>query len=176
MIFRPLNLAGACLIEIEPHEDHRGSYARSFSAREFGAHGLTATFVECGMSYTARRGTVRGMHMQVAPHAQAKLVRCSRGSIYDVILDLRRESASYGRWLAVDLSMSGRTLLYVPQGFAHGFQTLTDDVEVAYQMSAYYHPDDEVGVRWNDPRFGITWPIADVVVSERDASFAAFRD
>ena len=176
MIFRPLAVAGACLVEIETHEDQRGFYAQSFSAREFNAHGLTGTFVESGISYNAKRGTVRGMHLQNAPNAQAKLIRCSHGAIHDVILDLRRESASYGRWLAVDLSMAARTLLYVPEGFAHGFQTLTDDVEVTYQMSAYYRPDAEVGVRWNDPRFAITWPLADVIVSERDRSFADFRD
>ena len=176
MIFRPLAVAGPYLIDVEPHEDHRGFYAQSFSAREFRTHGLIETFLECGISYNTRRGTVRGMHLQIAPHAQAKLVRCSRGAIYDVIIDLRRESASYGQWLAVDLSMSGRTLLYVPEGFAYGFQTLTDDVEVTYQLSAHFQPDAEVGVRWNDPRFGITWPVADVVVSERDRSFADFRD
>jgi dTDP-4-dehydrorhamnose 3,5-epimerase len=176
MIFRPLAVAGACLIDIEPHEDHRGFYAQSFSAREFTTHGMTATFVEGGMSYNARRGTVRGMHMQLAPHAQAKLVRCCRGAIYDVIIDLRKESASYGRWVALELSASGKTMLHVPEGFVHGFQTLTDDVEVLYQMSAYYHPEAEVGVRWNDPRFGIRWPIADVVLSERDRNFADFRD
>jgi len=137
---------------------------------------VTATFVEGGMSYNARRGTVRGMHMQLAPHAQAKLVRCCRGAIYDVIIDLRKESASYGRWVALELSASGKTMLHVPEGLVHGFQTLTDDVEVLYQMSAYYHPEAEVGVRWNDPRFGIRWPIADVVLSERDRNFADFRD
>jgi len=176
MIFRRLAIAGPCLIDIEPHEDHRGFYAQSFSAREFTTHGVTATFVEGGMSYNARRGTVRGMHMQLAPHAQAKLVRCCRGAIYDVIIDLRKESASYGRWVALELSASGKTMLHVPEGFVHGFQTLTDDVEVLYQMSAYYHPEAEVGVRWNDPRFGIRWPIADVVLSERDRNFADFRD
>jgi dTDP-4-dehydrorhamnose 3,5-epimerase len=176
MIFKPLAVAGACLIEIEPREDHRGFFARSFSAREFTTHGLTASFVECAISYSPRRGTLRGLHMQIAPHAQAKLVRCSRGAIYDVIIDLRRESASYGQWVGVELSASGKTMLHVPEGFVHGFQTLTDNVEVAYQMSAYYRPEAEAGVRWNDPRFGITWPIADVILSERDRSFADFRD
>jgi dTDP-4-dehydrorhamnose 3,5-epimerase len=175
MILRPQELDGAFLVEIEPAEDHRGFYAKSFSAREFSDHGLADSFVEAGISYNARRGTVRGMHMQFAPHAQAKLVRCTRGAIHDVILDLRRESPTYGRWFAVDLSASGTTMLYVPEGFAHGFQTLEDEVEVSYQMSDYHHPEAEFGVRWNDPWFGIDWPIADVVISPRDQSFDDFR-
>jgi len=174
MILRPLAADGACLVEIEPREDHRGFYAQSFNAREFRAHGLTEFFVECGISYNARRGTVRGMHMQLAPHAQAKLVRCTRGAICDVIIDLRRGSPTYERWFTVDLSASGTTMLYVAEGFAHGFQTLEDDVEVSYQMSDYYHPEAEFGVRWNDPWFGIKWPIVDVVISARDKSFGDF--
>jgi dTDP-4-dehydrorhamnose 3,5-epimerase len=175
MILRPLELDGAFLVETEPAKDHRGFYARSFSAREFEAQGLTGSFVEGGISYNERRGTVRGMHMQLAPHAQAKVVRCTRGAIFDVIVDLRRESPTYKRWFAVDLPASGTAMLYVPEGFAHGFQTLEDDVEVAYQMSNYHHPEAEFGVRWNDPCFGIDWPIADAVISPRDQSFDDFR-
>jgi dTDP-4-dehydrorhamnose 3,5-epimerase len=175
MILRPLELQGAFLVEIEPREDHRGFYARSFDARAFKSHDLAESFVEGGISHNARRGTVRGMHMQLPPHAQAKLVRCTRGAIYDVIIDLRRDSPTYGRWFAVELSASGTTMLYVPEGFAHGFQTLEDDVEVSYQLSDYYDPEAEFGVRWNDPRFGIEWPIDDVVISDRDRSFGDFQ-
>jgi dTDP-4-dehydrorhamnose 3,5-epimerase len=175
MILRPLELDGAFLVEIEPHEDHRGFYAQTFSAREFREHGLPESFVEGGISHNARRGTVRGMHMQIEPHAQAKLIRCTRGAIYDVIIDLRDGSPTRGQWVAVDLSPSEMKLLYVPEGFAHGFQTLEDDAEVNYQFSDYYEPEAEFGVRWNDPWFGIDWPIADVVISPRDQSFDDFR-
>jgi dTDP-4-dehydrorhamnose 3,5-epimerase len=176
MILRPLELDGSFLVEAEPAEDRRGFYARSFSAREFNDHGLAGSFVEGGISHNARRGTVRGMHMQLEPHAQAKLIRCTRGAIHDVIIDLRDGSPTRGRWVAVDLSPSEMNLLYVPEGFAHGFQTLEDDAEVTYQLSDYYDPEAEFGVRWNDPRFGIDWPIADVVISARDQSFEDFRD
>ena len=175
MILRPLELEGAFLVEIEPAEDERGFYARSFDAREFGDRGLTAAFVEAGISHNPRRGTVRGMHMQLEPHAQAKLIRCTRGSIQDVIVDLRSGSPTQGRWLAARLSSSDGKQLYVPEGFAHGFQTLEDDVEVAYQLSDYYDPGAEFGVRWNDPRFGIEWPIDGVVISDRDRSFPDFE-
>jgi dTDP-4-dehydrorhamnose 3,5-epimerase len=175
MILRPQELDGAFLVEIEPAEDHRGFYAQSFSEREFSEHGLVGTYVEGGISYNARRGTVRGMHMQLPPHAQAKLVRCTRGAIHDVIIDLRSDSPTHGRWLALDLSASERNALYVPEGFAHGFQTLEDDAEVSYQLSDYHHPEAEFGVRWNDPWFGIEWPIDDVVISDRDRNFDDFR-
>ena len=176
MIFTPLSLTGAWLVEIEPRDDHRGFYARSFSAREFKERGLVDAFVEGGISHNRRRGTIRGLHLQRAPHAQAKLVRCSRGAIYDVIVDLRPESPTYCRWLSVELSASSQTTLFVPAGFAHGFQTLDDEVEVVYQMSDYYQPAAEFGVRWNDPRFGIAWPLDEIVMSERDRTFADFRD
>lgn len=176
MNLRPLATAGAYLVEVEPHSDHRGFYALSFSAREFRAHGLTDSFVEAGISQNARRGTIRGMHMQREPHAQAKLVRCTRGAIHDVIVDLRRESPTYGQPLAVGLAAAGMEMLYVPEGFAHGFQTLEDDVEVSYLMSDYYHPEAEFGLRWNDPWLGIEWPIADdVVISARDKGFDDFE-
>jgi dTDP-4-dehydrorhamnose 3,5-epimerase len=174
MILRPLELEGAFLVEIEPAEDHRGFYARSFSGTEFAERGLAESFVEAGISRNSRRGTVRGMHLQREPHAQAKLVRCTRGAIHDVIIDLRSGSSTHGRWLATDLVASDARQVYVPEGFAHGFQTLEDDVEVSYQLSDYYDPEAEFGVRWNDPRFGIDWPIDGVVISERDRSFADF--
>ena len=174
MILRPLELDGAFIVEIEPHEDHRGYYARSFSTREFEARGLVGSFVEGGISHNARRGTIRGMHMQLAPHGQAKLIRCTRGAIYDVIIDLRDGSPTRGKWVAVELTPSEMELLYAPEGFAHGFQTLEDDAEVTYQLSAYHHREAEVGVRWDDPSFGIDWPIADVVISPRDQAFDDF--
>ena len=176
MILRPVDLEGAFLVEIEPSEDNRGFYAQSFTAREFEARGLVGSFVEGGISHNARRGTLRGMHMQLAPRAQAKLVRCTNGAIYDVIVDLRRDSPTYTRWVAVDLTASGRESLYVPEGFAHGFQTLVDGAEVSYQLSDYYDPEAEFGVRWNDPRFGIDWPVDEVVMSDRDRSYGDFQD
>jgi dTDP-4-dehydrorhamnose 3,5-epimerase len=175
MILRPLELDGAFVVEIEPSEDERGFYARSFDAREFEDRGLFTAFVEAGISRNSRRGTVRGMHMQLEPHAQAKLVRCTRGSIHDVIVDLRAGSPTHGRWLATRLNSSDGNQLYVPEGFVHGFQTLEDDVEVTYQLSDHYDPGAEFGVRWNDPRFGIEWPIDGVVISDRDRSFPDFE-
>lgn len=175
MILRPLELEGALRVEIERREDHRGFYAQSFSARELEAHGLTGVFVEGGISHNARRGTLRGMHMQLPPHAQAKLVRCTRGAIHDVIIDLRRDSPTYEHWVAVELSASGGESLYVPEGFAHGFQTLVDDAEVSYLLSDYYDPEAEFGIRWDDRRFGVDWPVDDVVISDRDRSFGDFQ-
>jgi dTDP-4-dehydrorhamnose 3,5-epimerase len=175
MILRPLELEGAFLVQPEPREDHRGFYAQSFSAREFADRGLAASFVEGGISRNMRRGTLRGMHMQLAPHAQAKLIRCTRGSVYDVIIDLRPGSETLTRWVAVELSASEPNGLYVPEGFAHGFQTLEDGAEVTYQLSDYYDPSAESGVRWNDPAFGIEWPIDDVVISDRDRGFGDFQ-
>jgi dTDP-4-dehydrorhamnose 3,5-epimerase len=175
VIFTPLALAGAYLIVFEPVPDHRGYYAPTWSARDFKAHGLNDRVVQCGASYNRKRGTLRGMHFQASPHAQAKLVRCGRGAIHDVIIDLRPDSASYCRWIAVDLSAARGEMVYIPEGFAHGFQTLEDHSEVIYQMSEYYHPEAERGVRWNDPRFAIRWPIAEVILSEKDRSYRDFE-
>ena len=175
MIFTALELAGVYLIDVEPHIDDRGSYARSWSAREFQMHGLNHQVVECGISQNPRRGTMRGLHLQAAPHGQAKLVRCSRGAIYDVVIDVRAESPTYCRWIAVDLSAERGSLLYIPEGCAHGFQTLADGTEVLYQMSAYHHPEAELGIRWNDPCFAIPWPVADVLISPKDRSHRDFQ-
>lgn len=175
MIFTPLSLPGAYVIEYEPVLDHRGYYAPIWSAREFKAHGMSDRIVQCGGSYSRKRGTLRGMHYQASPHAQAKLVRCGRGAIHDVIIDLRPDSPGYCRWLAVELSAERSNMIYVPEGFAHGFQTLQDDSEVFYQMSEYYHREAERGVRWNDPRFAIQWPIADVTLSDKDRSYRDFE-
>ncbi len=171
MIFTETALQDAWIIDIEPREDDRGFFARSWCQREFAAHGLNSTLVQCNISFNRRKGTIRGMHFQVAPFEEAKLVRCTRGAIYDVMIDLRPESPTNRRWIGLDLTAGNRRMLYVPEGFAHGFQTLEDDTEVFYQMSQVYSPEHARGVRWNDPAFGIRWPLRDCVISERDRSY-----
>jgi dTDP-4-dehydrorhamnose 3,5-epimerase len=158
MILEETKLPGAFVIEPERFEDERGFLARAWSEREFAAHGLKLPAAECNISYNKRKGTLRGMHFQRAPHAQAKLVRCTRGALYDVIIDLRPDSPAYKQWLGVELTAENRRMLYVPEGFAHGFQTLADDTELYYQMSAAYVPAAADGVRWDDPAFGLVWP------------------
>jgi dTDP-4-dehydrorhamnose 3,5-epimerase len=170
MIFVETRLPGVLVVELERHEDERGFFARSWCRDEFEARGLTAALSQCNISYTKARGTVRGMHYQSAPWAEAKLVRCTRGAIHDVALDVRREATTYGQWVAVPLSADDHRMLYVPEGVAHGFQTLDEDTEVFYQMSAPYHPEAQRGVRWNDPACAIDWPITPVIVSPRDAA------
>lgn len=167
-------IEGAKLVELEPIEDQRGFFARSFCRREFEQHGLDPALVQCNVSFNHRRGTLRGMHFQRAPHAEAKLVRCTRGAIYDVIVDLRPQSPSFMRWIPAELSAENRRALYVPRGVAHGFQTLTDDAEVLYQMSEFYAPEAAAGVRWDDPAFAIRWPIAAPIVSARDRAYPDF--
>lgn len=175
MIFTALNLPGAYVLDLERREDERGFFARSWSRSEFGAHGLNPRIEECSVSFNPRRGTLRGLHYQAAPHEEAKLVRCTTGALYDVIIDLRPGSATFTRWQAVELSAGNRRMLYVPEGFAHGFLTLTDETEIFYQISAAHRPEFGRGVRWNDPAFGIVWPEPVVVISERDASFPDFE-
>ena len=175
MILTATKLPGAYVIDPERFEDERGFLASAWSEREFAAHGLELPSSECNISYNRRRGTLRGMHFQRAPHAQAKLVRCTRGALYDVIIDLRRGSPTYRRWVAAELTAENRLMLYVPEGFAHGFQTLADDTEVFYQMSAYYAPESGRGVRWDDPAFGIEWPAAaGRVMNARDREYPDF--
>jgi dTDP-4-dehydrorhamnose 3,5-epimerase len=174
MKFKPLSLDGAYLIDPEPIVDQRGMFARIFCGREFAARGLDPRIAQCSTSYNRRRGTLRGMHYQLAPFAEAKLVRCVRGAIHDVIIDLRQDSGTRMRWTEVELSADNRRMLYVPAGFAHGFQTLTDDAEVFYQISEWYSPEHARGVRWNDDAFGIRWPLADPVVSSKDSSYPDF--
>lgn len=174
--FTETALRGAFVIEPERFDDERGFLARSFSESEFTSRGLVGCMVESNISFNARRHTVRGMHYQRAPHAQAKLVRCTAGAVYDVIIDLRPDSESYGRWVGVELSAANRLALYVPAGFAHGFQTLADATEVFYQMSAYYAPQSAAGVRWDDPAFRIEWPATGgVTINERDRTYPDFR-
>lgn len=174
MRFSETAIPGAYLVEIEALADERGFFARSWCCDEFAQHGLNARLVQCDISYNKKRGTLRGMHYQAAPYPEAKLVRCTMGAIYDVILDLRRDSSAFGRWAAVELSAANRRMLYIPEGVAHGFQTLEDDSEVFYQMSECYHPECARGVRWDDPAFGIAWPLAGLVISQRDRAYDGF--
>jgi dTDP-4-dehydrorhamnose 3,5-epimerase len=176
MIFETTDIEGASLIRPERHEDERGFFARTYCVRELAEHGLDPQVVQRSVSYNRRRGTLRGMHFQIAPHEETKLVSCSRGEIYDVILDLRPDSASYRRWYAATLTAENGHLLYVPKGCAHGFITLTDDVIVDYQISDFHHPESARGVRYDDPTFKIAWPFPPVVVNVRDLAFPRYVD
>lgn len=175
MIFSETALTGAWVVEPERLEDERGFFARSWCEREFGQRGLATRLVQCNVSFNKRRGTLRGMHYQAAPHQEAKLIRCTRGAIHDVIIDLRSDSPTFRRHVAVVLDADSRHMLYVPEGMAHGFQTLEDDTEVFYQMSEFYAPDHARGVRWDDRAFGIRWPEAERTISARDRSYPDFR-
>jgi len=172
MLFSPTTLKDAMLIDIEKRGDDRGYFARTMCRDEFAAHGLVSEFVQANHSYNRMRGTLRGMHFQRAPHEEVKLVRCVRGAILDVIIDLRPASPTYRKWEGFELSAENGRLLYVPGGFAHGFQTLVDDVDVTYQVSHPYTPTAEGGVRYDDPAFGIEWPEPVTVISPKDASWA----
>ena len=174
MIFKETKLRGAYIIELEPLEDERGFFARSFCQKEFEQHSLNFCIVQCNLSHNKRKGTLRGMHYQIPPHEEAKLMSCIRGAIYDVIIDLRPNSSTYRQWFAVELTAENYKMLYVPTGFAHGFQTLVDHTEVFYQMSEFYHPECARGVRWNDPAFGIVWPDDIRVISDRDRQYPDF--
>lgn len=171
MKFVETALPGACVIEMEPIRDERGFFARSFCREEFAAHGLNPGLVQCSVSFNEKRGTLRGMHWQAKPHEEAKLVRCTLGAIYDVILDLRPDSPAFRHWIAVELSAENHRALYIPEGCAHGFQTLADNSEVFYQMSGFYHPGCARGVRWDDPAFGIEWPVAEPILSRKDRDY-----
>lgn len=174
MKFHPMELNGAFLIEPDRREDERGFFARTWCRDEFAAHGLNPNLVQCNISYNTHKGTLRGMHFQAAPHEEAKLVRCTRGTIFDVIIDLRSASPTFKQWASVELNEDNRCELYVPEGFAHGFQTLADDTEVFYQMSEVYHPKASWGVRWDDPAFGIEWPPGERIISARDLQYGSF--
>lgn len=174
MLFSPTDIAGAYRIDIQPSEDSRGFFARTWCVKELSEHGLDTALDQCSVSFNRKRGTVRGMHYQVPPHEENKLVRCTRGSIFDVVLDLRPDSPSFRKWQSFELTAGNHRALYIPKGCAHGLQTLEDDTEVLYMISAPYAPDASRGVRWNDPAFGITWPLKDVIVSDRDAALPLF--
>jgi len=173
--FTPLSLTGAFLVEIEALSDERGFFARTWCRTEFSRHGLNPNLEQCNLSHNTKRGTLRGMHWQAAPHGEAKLVCCLRGTIHDVIVDVREGSPTRGRWLAIELDAERHNALYIPDGFAHGFQTLTPDSDVFYQMSTSYHPASARGIAWNDPDLGIAWPIADPCMSDRDRAFPSYR-
>lgn len=175
MIFLPTPLAGAMIVDVEPYSDERGAFARTFCAEEFARQGLYTSYPQCSTSYNHKAGTLRGLHYQVEPHAEAKLVRVTAGAIFDVIVDLRPGSNTFLAWFGVELSAASRRALYIPEGFAHGFQTLTDGAEILYQISRPHVADAARGARWNDPAFAIAWPRAISRISERDRTYPDFR-
>jgi dTDP-4-dehydrorhamnose 3,5-epimerase len=174
MIFHETKLRGVFEVRLDPRSDERGFFARSWCEKEFAAHGLNPRLVQCNVSFNVRKGTLRGVHYQDEPYPEAKLVRCTRGTIYDVAVDLRPQSPTFKRWVAAVLSAENRHMLYIPEGCAHGFLTLTDNTEVFYQMSEFYHPESARGVRWDDPAFQIVWPEKVEVISERDRNYPDF--
>ena len=171
MIFRETTLKGAFVIEMEKFEDKRGFFARAWCQKEVEANGLISRVAETNISFSKRRGTLRGMHYQVAPYEQVKLVRCTAGAIYDVIIDMRLDSPTYRKWTGVELTAENYRMLYVPEHFAHGFQTLEDTTEVTYQVSQFYSPESERGVRYDDPVFQVEWPLPVEVISEKDIAW-----
>jgi dTDP-4-dehydrorhamnose 3,5-epimerase len=175
MIFTRTDLPGAYAIDLELIDDPRGFFARAWSEEEFAAKGLDTRIAHCSVSFNERRGTLRGLHFQRTPHEEVKVVRCTRGALFDVIVDLRPESPGFSRWIGVELTADNRRALYVPRGFAHGFQTLTDGTEVYYMISTPYVPEASYGVRWNDPTFGIVWPLDPVEISEKDRRWPDFK-
>ncbi len=173
MIIRPLEIAGVFLLEPEPRVDERGFFVRLWCEEEFAPYGAPR-WVQCSASFSTRRGSLRGMHYQAAPHEEVKLVRCTRGAIFDVAVDLRPDSPTFKRWVAAELTADNRRQLYIPRGVAHGLQTLTDDTEVFYQISEFYRPEAARGVRWDDPAFAIDWPPGPRIISAKDQSFPEF--
>ena len=174
MIFQETKLKDAFIIEPERLKDERGFFARTWCKQEFETHGLNQNLVQCNISFNKKRGTLRGMHYQEAPHEEARLVRCTMGAICDVIIDLRPDSQTHKQWFSVELTKKNRKMFYVPEGFAHGFITLDDNTEVFYQMSEFYAPECASGVRWNDPAFNILWPEDVVEISDRDKQYSDF--
>ena len=175
MIFAATQLDDAWLIEVEPREDQRGFFARTWCRQELAAQGLDTEIAQESLSYNRDRGTLRGLHFQRSPHEETKIVRCTRGGIFDVIVDLRPRSPTYLQWQGFELTAENRKALYVPKGFAHGFQTLTDEAEIAYHISAFYAPDSAGGYRYDDPEFGIAWPLPVTAISERDLEWPPFK-
>ena len=175
MIFQETKIAGLFEIRLDQKLDDRGFFARSWCQKEFEDHGLNSELVQCSISFSTRKGTLRGMHYQVAPYAETKLVRCTRGAVHDVVVDLRSDSPTFKQWVAIVLTADTRNTVYVPQGCAHGFLTLQHETEVSYQMSGFYNAESCRGVRWDDPAFGIAWPDAVEVISERDRTYPNFE-
>lgn len=175
MIFLKTKLRGVYEIYIEAKTDERGFFARTWCQKEFEAQGLSGKFVQSSVSFNARKGTLRGMHYQIAPHEEAKLIRCTKGAVYDVVVDLRSSSPTFKNWIAVVLKSDSRNMIYVPEGCAHGFLTLEDHTEVSYQISEFFHSESARGVRWNDQAFQIAWPVKVEVISERDRTYPDFE-
>ena len=175
MKFEPTSLPGAFVVNLDRMEDERGFFARTVCQEEFAANGMHTDFAQSSVSFNKREGTLRGMHFQKSPHEETKLVRCTMGAIYDVIVDLRPGSPTVTRWFGLELSAANRKAVYVPKGFAHGFITLNDESEVLYQISAEFRPESAAGVRWNDPAFAIEWPVEAVVMSRRDRSYSDYQ-
>lgn len=175
MIFIETKLKGAYIIEPERLSDERGFFARTWCEREFKDHKLDPRLVQCSISFNIKQGTMRGMHYQAAPREEAKVVRCTAGSIYDVIIDLRPDSETFRQWISIELTAENRKMIYIPEGFAHGFLTLSDATEVIYQMSEHYSAEHARGVRWNDPAFGIQWPAQVSAISDKDSRFTDFN-
>ena len=171
MNFISTKLFGVFVVELEPHKDSRGFFARTFCAREFGEQGLTTEFVQCSISANRARGTLRGLHYQLPPAGETKLVRCTSGAIYDVVVDLRQNSPTYLQHLSVELTAQNRRALYIPEMFAHGLQTLADDTEVFYQISDFYAPDKSFGLRFDDPKLGIQWPLPVTMINDKDRNW-----
>ncbi|HVS88083.1 MAG TPA: dTDP-4-dehydrorhamnose 3,5-epimerase [Candidatus Acidoferrum sp.] len=175
MEFLETKLPGVFEVRIEAQSDERGFFARTWCQQEFEARGLSGKLVQCSLSFNRRKGTLRGMHYQVAPHEETKLIRCTQGAIYDVVLDLRRQLPTFKNWVAVVLTSEKRNMVYVPRGCAHGFLTLEDGSEISYQMSEFLHAESALGVRWDDPAFQIAWPAKVEVISERDRTYPDFK-
>jgi dTDP-4-dehydrorhamnose 3,5-epimerase len=176
MLIASTGLKDAFVVELEIREDHRGGFARTFCVKEFEDHGMKPTVAQCNLSYNFKKGTLRGLHYQLPPAAETKLIRCIRGTIYDVIIDMRPESPTYKQHFGIELTADNRKALYVPEMFAHGYQALTDNAEVVYQVGEFYSPGYERGIRYDDPAFGIKWPIPVTVVSEKDNNWVPFED
>jgi dTDP-4-dehydrorhamnose 3,5-epimerase len=176
MKFARTELDGVWIADLEPHADERGSFARTYCAAEFAAHGLHTAWPQANVSRNTRRGTLRGLHFQAEPHPEIKLVRCTAGAIFDVVVDVRRGSPTFGRWLGVELTAAAGRALYIPAGFAHGFQTLADATEISYMMGAAHVPELARGVRWDDPAIGVQWPLPPVAISPRDAVLPLLAD
>lgn len=175
MQFHETRLSGVFRIDLEPHQDERGFFARSWCQKEFDAHHLNAKLVQCNISFNAQKATLRGMHFQSLPYAETKLVRCTMGAIYDVVIDLRPQSPTFRQWVDITLTAANHLAIYIPEGCAHGFLTLEDKTEVFYQMSEFYNASSSGGVRWDDLAFQISWPIEPVVISERDRTYPDFQ-
>lgn len=176
MKFYETKLKGSYVIELEKNEDERGFFARTWDKNEMQKFGLNDNLVQCSVSFNKTKGTLRGMHYQITPYEESKLVRCTKGKVFDIIIDLRRNSLTYKQWFSTEIDDQNHKMIYIPEGFAHGFQTLVDNTEVFYQMSEYFMPEYSTGIRWNDESFDIKWPISKKIISEKDVSYPDFID